>query len=190
MMAKKEVAMAIFSDVESYKSAGQMMQTRSGGSGKDNSIAAETFAQNLQQKIEKRQIHGLQKMYGRKLIHPISQQKIYVTIYGVSGESAKKALMMQERNYLTKILDIKHQQRLRGETDAYKSKVKETQHDKSEYYKSKAATSKKINKRAPQGDNKSKKRNSRPTSQRKDEPKGGRSQSGTYTGGGGDDFDW
>ncbi len=190
MMAKKEVAMAIFSDVESYKQAGQMMETRGGGSGKDSSLAAETFSNKLQQKIEKRQIHGLQRMYGRKLIHPISQQRIYVTIYGVSGQSAKKALMIQERNYLTKILDVKHQQKLKGKTDAYKSKVQEARQDKSEYYKSKAATSKKINERDSQGYNKSKKRNRHTTSQRKDESKGGRSQSGTYTGAGADSFDW
>jgi len=187
MNAKKEVAMAIFADVESYKMAEQMMETRSTGI-TDNSVAAESFTRGLQQKIENRQIHGLQQLYGKKLIHPISQQKIYVTVYGVSSESVKQALLMQERNYLTRILDVKHQQKLKGVTDVYKSKVAESLKDKTEYNKSKAATSRKI-------ENASLKQSQNPKETKSTESdnyqqNGGRSRSGTYSGGGNDSFDW
>lgn len=191
--AKKEVAMGIFADVESYKKAEQMMETKSAGN-KDTSAAEESYTEELQQKIENRQIHGLQQLYGGKLIHPISQQKIYVTIYEASSESAKQALFMQERNYLTKILDIQHQQKMKGITDAYKSAVNESLRDKTEYYKAKAATSGKIDNEAI-NQNRNNKETISPDSEEseqseKSEQKGGRSQSGTYPGAGNDSFEW
>ena len=103
MTAKKEVAMSIFADVSSYKIANMLMEVRSGGSGKDSSNAAESFKSELEQSIKNRQIHGMQELYGKKLTHPISNQDIYVCIYGISGDSVRQALMMEERNSLGRI---------------------------------------------------------------------------------------
>jgi len=191
-MAKKETAMAIFADVTSYKLAEQMMQTRNSGAGKDASYAAESFASSLQQSIKNRQINGLQKLYGKKLIHPISQQKIYVSIYGVSSNSAKQALEMQEKNYLTRILDIKSQQKMRGRTDAYRSKTQEAQSNKREYNKSKSTTSKRIDgsiakEQSTQKSTSTSNGNERSTGggyNSQDSKKGGNSRSGGYAGGG------
>ena len=185
-MAKKEVAMSIFSDVSSNKMADQIMETRSGGSGKDSSVAAETFAATLQQQIKDRQVNGLQKLYGKKVVHPISQQYIYVTIYGVSSNSAKQALLMQESTYLTKILDVKHQQRLKGASDAYKSKVERVEQDKSEYHKSKAATSDSIDDKE-YGRGSSQSPGDKPVH---DDQEGGKSRSGTYKGAGNGNLSW
>lgn len=192
--AKKEVAMAIFSDVESYKKAEAMMQTRSGGAGKDVSNAVDSFASTISQKIKNRQIHGLQKLYGKKLVHPISQQKMYVSIYSLSGNSAKQALLMQERNYLTKILDVKSQQKMKGTTDAYKSKVKEAEADQSEYRKARSGTGQKIDnsisrEHSPKSEPSSA-RNSSSGGYHTDDQRGGKSRSGAYSGGGQGDLSW
>ncbi len=191
--AKKEVVMAVFSDVESYKKAEMMMQTRSGGAGKDVSNAVESFTSTIQQEIKNRQVHGLQKLYGKKLVHPISQQKMHVSIYSISGNSAQQALFMQERNYLTKILDVKSQQRMKGTTDAYKSKVKAAKADRSEYRKAKSATVQKNDnsisrEHSPQGGSSAAGRPSGDS--HRDEQGRGKSHSGAYSGGGQGDFSW
>lgn len=188
MMAKKEVAMSIFADVDSHKNASQLMEVRSGGASKDSSHAAETFASELQQSIENRQIHGLQELYGKELVHPISNQKIYVSIYGISGNSVRQALLMQDGNYLTKILDIKSQQKMKGRTDAYKSKIQEEQSNRSEYNQSKLSTSKNIDNSIMKDEESQQRLNEKQKSTdynySSDSNKGGKSRAGAYSGGG------
>jgi len=150
--AKKEVAMAVFADVESNKTAKAMMQERSGGADKDVSVAAESFASTLQQKIENRKLRGLQKVFGKFFLHPISQQEIYVSIYSMSSETAMQALMMQERNYLTKMLDVKSQQRMHAQDDAMKESVEAAKRDRSAYNKAKGETAKSMQNRAASED--------------------------------------
>ncbi|CCO23284.1 conserved exported protein of unknown function [Maridesulfovibrio hydrothermalis AM13 = DSM 14728] len=136
--AKKEVATAIFADVSSHKKAEQMMESYNGGTGKDTSIAAESFASELSQSMKNRNITGMQRFYSRKIKHPISGQTIYVSIYGVSGQSARQALLMEESNYLTRIMDVKSQQVHQGTKDGYEAAVQKTSADKTSYNQAKA----------------------------------------------------
>lgn len=193
--AKKEVAMSLFADVASKKTAEQMMQTRNGGDGKDSSAAAESFSSTLSQSIENRQINGLQKFYGRKLTHPISNQKIFVTIYGISGEAAKAALLMEERNYISKILDIKNQQKLKGKTDGLREAVSDAKKDKSEYYKakstSKSNTVNSANEEYQKSNNTNSVINTQKSSKSNSPTSNGKPKSGTYSGGGNSQsYDW
>ena len=140
-MAKKEVAMALYADVESKKKADQRMQTMSGGKGKDTQAAMESFSETLSQEIKNRTIKGLQRRYGGYVKHPISQQELYVAIYSLDGNSAKQALWAQERNYLTKILDVKSQQAMKGRTAGMQDAVKKQEQDTSTFNNARAKSS-------------------------------------------------
>lgn len=183
--AKKEVAMSIFSDVEAKKVAEQIMQTK-GSLNKDESIAEESLSTNLQQNIRNRQISGLQKIFGKNLVHPISQQKMHVAIYSISGDSAKAALMLQERNYLTKILDVKNQQKMKGTTEGYKEAVRGTEDNSSEY--TKARINSKSNLTVEASSKTIVKENKKILTQKKSETN---SKSGSYSGAGNaKSYDW
>ena len=198
--AKKEVAMAIFADVESHKTAEAMMQTRSGGNDKDSSIAAESFSSEVSQRIKDRKLRGLQKIYGKYVTHPISQHTIYVAIYSMSGTTAAQALKMQERNYLTRMLDVKSQQRMHAQDKAMNDSVNAAKRDRKTYNEQYKKTSKDIRGKSAAEDAAARKessnRNQRQSSggrnsQDSYQQEGGSSRSGTYSGGGqSGGFDW
>lgn len=96
LFAKKEAVMALYADIETQKTAEIAMQTRSGGlNGKDNTQVATSFAESTKQSIEGREVKGNAKLLSKTIVHPLSQQKIYVTVYGISGSSASEALKME-----------------------------------------------------------------------------------------------
>ncbi len=97
LMAKKEAVMSLYADVETQKQAEIALQTRSGasGKGKDHTAVASSFAETTRQSIENRQVNGLSPLMTKTVVHPISQQKIYVVAYGVSGSSAAEALKIE-----------------------------------------------------------------------------------------------
>lgn len=177
--AKKEVATAIFADVSSYKKAEQMMESYNGGTGKDTSLAAESFASTLEQSMKNRNISGLQRLYSRKVKHPISGQMIYVSIYGISGNSARQALLIEESNYLSRIMDIKSQQAQKGTKAGYNAAEKKAKSDTTPYNQAKA--------KAKAGNAPA------PAAQTSGGNSGGvttESESGSYAGGGQDDTSW
>ena len=183
MDAQKEVATAIFADVSSHQKAEKMMETYNGGTGKDTSVAAESFAEELSQSMKNRTINGLQRLYARKLKHPVSGQTIYVTIYGVSGQSAREALLMEESNYLTRIMDVKSQQISKGIKAGHQEAVKNAEADTTAYHQAKSATAAKqrANAQAQQ---------SSPMGQSSAPAQGSSGAGGVYSGAGQDDASW
>ena len=97
ILAKKEAVMALYADIETHTQAKIVMQTRSADQlkGKDDTKIATSLAETTTQSIENRQVSGLSKLLSKTVIHPISQQKIYVIVYGISGSSASEALKME-----------------------------------------------------------------------------------------------
>ncbi len=97
IFAKKETAMALYADIETQKKAAIAMQTRSADQlkGKDNTEVATSLAEQTKQSIENRPVSGLSKLLSKTIVHPISQQKIYLIVYGISGSSASEALKME-----------------------------------------------------------------------------------------------
>lgn len=110
MMARKEVATALFSDVAAQEQAQQLMKTYN-YNGKDESVAMQNYASTLKQSFENRQISGLGKVFGKELVHPISGQKIYVAIFDVTSESARQAMTMEKSIYTTRVMDAVDQNR-------------------------------------------------------------------------------
>jgi len=183
MGAKKEVAMALFADMESKKTSESMMIENTDGS----SEAFDSMAKKIQANIRNRSISGLQKIYGKKVVHPISGQKIYVAVYGMNSNTARKALAMQGSNYATQLLDIKSQQKLKGTKAGLNAAVRKAEQDKSAYHAAKQASQQKVEAQAASAAPKA----PAPVQQRRAAPKNNRgSQAGVYGGGGADSFDW
>ncbi|WP_372882262.1 hypothetical protein [Psychromonas sp.] len=101
LFAKKETAMALYADIETHKQAAIALQTRSAEQlqGKDNTEVATSFAEQTRQSIENRPVSGLSKLLSKTMVHPISQQKIHLVVYGISGSSASEALKMESSAY-------------------------------------------------------------------------------------------
>jgi hypothetical protein len=137
--AKKEVVMSIYADIESHKKAEAMMQEKSAGR-KTASEAAESFASELKATIENRKVSGLSKIKGTSVVHPISGQKIYVSVYAISAKSVRQALKMQESSYITKMMDIKSQQKLKGTEAGLKDAVRATEKDRSAFNKARSSS--------------------------------------------------
>lgn len=125
--AKKNAAVSVFADVGAVKTAEAMMETYSDGEEYEESAAMADYGEKLTQTLQKRKVSGLSKRFGKVLKHPISGQKMYVSIYSVDQKSAKKALWMQERNYLTKVLDTISQKKLKKKEEDLKQAVKEAE---------------------------------------------------------------
>lgn len=101
IFAKKETAMALYADIETQKKAAIAMQTRSPEEfkGKDHTEVATSLAEQTRQSIEDRPVSGLSKLLSKTIVHPISQQKIYLVVYGISGSSASEALKIERSVY-------------------------------------------------------------------------------------------
>jgi hypothetical protein len=149
LMAQKEAVMAVFADVEATKRAGTMMQTLSGGADTDMTIAASNVSQVLQQEIKDRQVQGLEEiLMPTKYLHPISQQKIFVSIYAVSSAAARDAMWAEEEAYLTAMLDTKAQKASAGVKAGLESSLKKEKDDNTAYDEAKAKTEEKMEKKA------------------------------------------
>lgn len=184
-VAKKEVATAIFADISSHKLAELRMESYNGGTGKDTSVAAESFASDLEQSIKNRNISGLQSVYLRKVKHPISGQYIYVAIYAVSGQSARKALMMEESNYITRVLDIKSQHNMKGIKAGHDAAVENAKADTTAYDQAKSQASGNISSQANLN------RQMKPAAKNNSgASSGGGASGGVYSGAGQDDVCW
>ena len=126
LYAQQMAAFCLFADVESYKDARTIMETR-GDEKVDVNIAAENAVQKLTQSFENKKIRGLQKLSGEAVAHPITGGEIYVAVYGINSSSAAVALEIEKVNYATKVLDNQHQTRERGRDAANKAAVKESE---------------------------------------------------------------
>ena len=147
MMAKKEAVMGVFSHLTAHKKAEQMMETRSGGFDQDSAEAAETFAMDLANEIQDKQMSGLSRRLLKKYVHPISQKDIYVAIYSLSAASMVDAMWAEEGVYLTAMLDTKAQKASAGVKAGMDSSLKKEQADNKAYDEAKATTEEKIRKK-------------------------------------------
>lgn len=123
MFAKQMAVFSIFSDVESYKEATAMLETRSDGENEID-VTAEDFGQKISSKCNNKTVRGLQKLTGRELKHPMTGDKIYVAVFGINANSAKAALEIEKLNYATKVLDQRHQTVEKGRDAANAAAVK------------------------------------------------------------------
>ena len=94
--AKKQLVYSLYSDAKSKEKAKEKMQELAGED--ENTVDVQTasnFSKELIQAFQDLEIQGNSEVFDTEAIHPISGQKIYVSIYGISTESVAKAKLME-----------------------------------------------------------------------------------------------
>ncbi len=94
--AKKQVVFSLYSDAKSKEKAKEKMQELAGKDENTEDIqSASKFSKELSQSFENLQIQGLSEKFDAQVSHPISGQKIYLSIFGISSKSVMKAKLME-----------------------------------------------------------------------------------------------
>lgn len=134
MFAQQMAAFCLWADVEGYKLAQQARESRGDDTAQDDEVA-ETFAGKLTQSLKNKTIRGMQRLFGRKMTHPITGSTIYVSIYGINSSAAKVALAIEKQNYATKVMDNHYQTVERGRDAANRDAVKASQNRQQDFQK-------------------------------------------------------
>ena len=94
--AKKQLVYSLYSDAKSKEKAKEKMQELAGKD--ENTVDVQTasnFSKELSQSFENMQIQGMSEKFDAQVTHPISGQKIYLSIFGISSKSVIKAKSME-----------------------------------------------------------------------------------------------
>ena len=94
--AKKQLVYSLYSDAKSKEKAKEKMQEVAGKD--ENNVEVQTasnFSKELSQSFENIQIQGMSEKFDAQVTHPISGQKIYLSIFGISSKSVMKAKSME-----------------------------------------------------------------------------------------------
>ena len=134
MFASQMAVFCVYSDLASKKTAEQMMQTRNAGK-MDSTQVAESMSEKLSQQFKNKTVRGLAKLMSKELIHPISGEKIYVSVYGINPSFAKMAQAVEATNYATAVQSNKYQSEEKGRKAGLEAAVKESENDKASYNK-------------------------------------------------------
>ena len=131
LFARKEAAVSLFADLETHKQAETVMQTRNAGlGGNDATAVAESFAETTRQSIENRQISGMSKLLSKSVRHPVSGQKLYVVLYGISANIAADALKAEASSYKKAISAAKSNTFQQGVKQSYDQTLETAKKDK------------------------------------------------------------
>ena len=94
--AKKQLVYSLYADAKSKEKAKEKMQELAGKD--ENTVDVQTasnFSKELSQSFENLQIQGMSDKFDTQVTHPISGQKIYLSIFGISSKSVIKAKSME-----------------------------------------------------------------------------------------------
>ena len=132
--AKKQLAFAIYSDAKSKEKAKEKMQEIAGKNEDDvETQTATSFSKELRQSVENLQLQGMSEKWGKQLKHPISGQKIYVSIVGISHKSVAKARLMEVSQAKATRAVIKSNQKSKGVKAGIEKAITEQKNDKSSF---------------------------------------------------------
>jgi len=135
-MSTKEVAIGIFSNLESHeqaKIASKEITTDAVTQESDTKVA-ESYAANMKQGFENRNVQGLFFIKGKTIRkHPFTGKKVYVAVSAASTLSNAASAEIERINYQTNLADIAAQKRQKGVKAGLEQKQKEAQQDDSAY---------------------------------------------------------
>lgn len=182
MFASQMAVYCIYSDLASQKVASQMMQVRNAGD-RDDTKVAESMSEKLTQSFKNKTVRGLQQLASRTATHPISGEKIYISVYGINPNAAKASLAAERENYATAVQSEKYQSLERGRADANKAAVDNAKNDRASYIRGRSGQSKAINSIVAkrEGSHKTRAYTTAGSKVKKMDP-ARKSQSGTFTG--------
>ena len=135
LWSRKEVAMALFSDVESKENAEVASKTRNVDAlkGETEQQAVESYSMTQRSSFEKRTVSGIFFIRGKTIKHPFTGKKVYVAISATSSLSNRAAYQIEKINYQTNQKDISSQQYQKGVKEGYKAKRREAERDPSAF---------------------------------------------------------
>ncbi len=134
LYAQQMAAFCVWADVESWKMARTMMETRVNGKDQVDTVA-ETAANKMTQSFENKTIRGMQRLFSDEVEHPITGSTIYVSVYGINPNDAKAALEIEKINYATAVMDNRHQTVERGRKAANKAAVEASKNRQEDFQK-------------------------------------------------------
>ena len=178
--AQKQIAYILYSEAKAKALAQTKMQEIATGNidGSMENQSVESFAETLSQSVTKKNIQGMSQKLGKKYTHPISGQKMYVSVYGISSKGVRKARLIEGSQARAAQDQIKENQRSTGVKAGMNKAITDTKKDKSSFNQgfkegtAKAKTTSKTNSSA----------NS--VSQKKQNTKSSTSKKGGFKGGG------
>ena len=136
LSAQKQIAFVLFSEATSKRSAKDKLQeVTTGNVGETENQSVSSFAETISQKVEDLDIQGMSQLRGKKYIHPISGQQMYVSIYGISSKAVRQAQLMEASQARVTQEMIKENQRSKGVKAGYNKAIEETKKDKSSFQK-------------------------------------------------------
>ena len=114
LFAQKELAIALKGDVTLSREAKDKLQEITKADGTTENQVASSFAENISQKLENIQIQGASKRYSDIVVHPITNQKMYVAVYSLSVTSTLNARAMEASQYRASVNMINENQISQG----------------------------------------------------------------------------
>lgn len=126
MSASQMAVFSIFADLESFKEAKAIQETRGDADeeSEDEEAVAESMAKKLSQSFKNKKVNGLQELVSKEVENAISGQTTYVKVYGINANDAKDAMKMEDLNIATKIESNRYQAQLRGRDAANQAAIK------------------------------------------------------------------
>jgi hypothetical protein len=135
--AQKQIAYILYSEAQAKQVAQAKMQEISTGKidGSMENQSVTSFAETLSQKVEKKNIQGMSQKLGKKYTHPISGQKMYVSVYGLSSSGVRKARLIEGSQARASQDQIKENERSKGVKAGIEKTITDTKNDKSSFNK-------------------------------------------------------
>ena len=135
--AQSKIAFILYSEAESKRVAENKLQEISSGKidGSVENQSVSSFAETLSQKVEKLNIQGMSQKLGKKYTHPISGQKMFVSVYGISSKGVRNAKLIEASQARAAQEQIKENQRSQGVKAGINKAINDTKNDKSSFNK-------------------------------------------------------
>jgi len=136
LSAQKQIVFVLFSEASSKRSAKDKLQeVTTGNVGETENQSVSSFAETISQKVKDIDIQGMSQLKGKKYTHPISGQKMFVSIYGISSKAVRQAQLMEASQARVTQEMIKENQRSKGVKVGYKKAIEDTKKNKSSFQK-------------------------------------------------------
>lgn len=126
MSASQMAVFSIFADLESFKEAKAIVETRGDADeeAEEEDVAAESMAKKLSQTFKNKKVNGLQELASEEVQNAIAGQTTYVKVYGINANDAMDAMKMEDINIATKIESNRYQTQLKGRDAANQAAIK------------------------------------------------------------------
>ena len=136
LSAQKQIAFVLFSEATSKRSAKDKLQeVTTGNVGETENQSVSSFAETISQQVKDKDIQGMSQLKGKKYTHPISGQKMYVSIYGISSKAVRQAQLMEASQARVTQDMIRENQRSKGVKAGFNKAIEDTKKDKSSFKK-------------------------------------------------------